>query len=125
MSAWLSFAGVALTAIVAALGGYLIKRLDSKTAKTLTPYEALAKRVTDLEAADESKGKQIGALRVQLDVVTEDRDGVVAYLKTLWRWVVEGAKPPPPPIPDHLHDVLPPSDYAWPKPPVTFDDTTD
>ncbi|MEO5745788.1 MAG: hypothetical protein ABIQ53_14525 [Terracoccus sp.] len=81
--------------------------------------------ITTLKESILEQGEQIADLRGQLTAVIADRDGVVAYVKTLWRWIIGGSKPPPPPIPDHLQDILPLSEYVWPTPPQTFDDTTD
>lgn len=147
---WVQVLGGVLVALVTAAGMYGVNLLNSRTTKDKTTSDiqrdliedlrtqqdrdrADAKskdaereaRITALEVADGIKESQIADLRGKLHAVIEDRDGVVSYLKTLWRWVVEGAKPPPPPIPDHLHDILPPTDYVWPTPPQTFDDTTD
>lgn len=135
--------GSVVAALIGAGAAYLVKRIDARSTRETSAvdgYQGLVadlrvqqdrdredadRRITDLEARDRDKALQLESLKQQLDIVTEDRDGVVAYLKTLWRWVVSGAKPPPPPIPDHLHDVLPPTDYVWPAPTPTFDDTTD
>lgn len=91
-------------------------------ASALAESQALKARVETLERSDQTKSGQLENLHAQLLAVVEDRDGVVAYLKTLWRWVINGSKPPPPAIPDNLHDVLPPDEYMWPR---TYDDTDD
>lgn len=99
--------------IVAVVGGYITLR-QGRQAGTSSPYTELAARVTALEANDAAKTTQIMELHRTLIAVTEDRDLLVAYVRRWWAWALSGAKPPPPPVPDHLADVLPPGDFIWP-----------
>jgi len=59
----LAFAG---TVIVAALTAWQARR-GSITA----PYEVLAKRVADLEASDQAKGKELNGVRLELRTANE------------------------------------------------------
>jgi len=58
-----------------------------------TPYEAIAARVTALEAADEAKTKRIDALHASVRRLA----GVLTReVASLLAWVESGAVPPPP-----------------------------
>lgn len=84
-----------LSVIGVALGGIATYRssVRSKEIESEGPYiEVLAKRVTDLERADQDKGKRLYKLERRFRIVSE-------ALATQHRWQLAGAKPPPPPIP--------------------------
>lgn len=94
----------------------------AKKGQSASPYSALADRVVKLEAADETKRQQIETLRKSILAVTEDRDALVGYIKTLAHWVAAGAKPPAPAVPDHLLDLLPRHLWEWLSTPERVDD---
>ena len=120
VAALIAVAGVGLTA----LGAWI----TAKGTRKASPYEALAKRVTDLEiqraedvrkieeqqvqiaalkARDGQAQSQIAGLERRVSAVINDRDGVITYLIQFREWVARGSKPPVPPIPLHLRDVIP------------------
>lgn len=103
-------AGIIISSLVALAIAKTNTRATNQSAIT-APYDKLAQRVTDLETADETKSREIGRLRDHLTVVISDRDALVAYVKQLWEWTARGAKPPPPPVPSHLRDLLDPDDW--------------
>lgn len=87
----------------------------------VSPYDSLAKRVTDLEDQhdedrtlihelrdkDEASQTKIAGLERKVAAVITDRDDVVGFL-VVWReWVAKGSVPPAPRIPLHLRDVIP------------------
>lgn len=116
---WTVLGGV-ITAIFTLIGMVWVARLNNKTARvnaSTPPYDSLAARVSSLENSDAEKGRKISALELQLRIVTRDRDDLVVFMKDLWRWAAAGAPPPPPKIPDHLHQILPPTEYIWPVDP--------
>lgn len=84
-----------LSLIGVALGGIATYRssVRSKEIESEGPYiEVLARRVTELESADQNKGKRLSKLERRFRIVSE-------ALATQHRWQLAGAKPPPPPIP--------------------------
>lgn len=143
MNAWLQFAGAVITAVLALAGMYVVKRIDSRTTRETTAvdgYKDLVadlrekvrldredadRRISALEASDAAKGVRLDSLRTDLDEVVEDRHQLVDYLRHLWRWVVAGSMPPPPPVPDHLRDILPEDEWTWPERPERPDPPTD
>lgn len=58
-----------------------------------TPYEALAARVTHLEDADASKGREIARLRGE---VRSLRGWLGNEVRFIIEWIDRGAPPPPP-----------------------------
>lgn len=72
-------------------------------------------RLAAAEANIETLRTQLSAQGEQLHEVIEDRQQLVDYLRSFWRWAVGGALPPPPPVPDHLHDILDPDEWNWPS----------
>lgn len=62
-------------------------------APPVTPYEALAQRVADLEVSDAKKGKEISRLRGQVDRLY----GVLSReVVLILNWIDSGSSPPPP-----------------------------
>ena len=130
--------GTALTVF----GGWITAR----GGRTASPYEALAARVTALEAQrerdvlkieaqhDEIVALKTGRANDQTEIVGlqrrvagmyEDRDDLVRYIGILRAWIASGARPPAPAVPAHLADVLPawvPGDGAEPPARVRLDD---
>ena len=103
-----------VTALITAAGMWLVQRVaSSATARDAitAPYRDLVDRVTQLEDRDEEKSRIMARLRDHLEVVIRDRDNLVSYIKALSAWVAAGAKPPAPPVPTHLHDLLDPSAF--------------
>lgn len=124
-AAWIAIGGV-LGSLIGGIVSYLVSRTNARaTTKTATlpPYEALAKRVSDLETeatrnreqskreADEN-AKQILMLKGRMVEIGEDRDQLVEYITEWFRWYHAGRLPPPPPVPLHLRDQL-----VWEDPP--------
>lgn len=106
--------GTILGAIVSGGVSYAVAKTNAKatqTTATLPPYEQLAKRVSDLERADEDKGRIIDQLKGRLTMVITDRDSLVAYVKDWARWAMAGAAPPPPAMPTHLRDLFDPDEW--------------
>ena len=88
----------ALGALAAAWGVYAGGRKALADARALkepppTPYEALAGRVTALEASDAEKGREISRLRRQVRRLAGVMTSEVAHLVT---WIHDGSNPPPP-----------------------------
>lgn len=102
----LTFLGTAFVAIAGIGGAWITARGPRKA----SPYEALAARVVDLEQQRGSDLAVIGDLQRTVDVVIDDRDALVRYVVLFREWVALGAKPPAPPVPQHLRDFLP----SWP-----------
>ena len=98
--------------VSAAITGWVMLAVASRNATSTqrnaitAPYGELARRVTDLEKSDEEKARHLAHLRDRLEIVIRDRDALVAYVKQLGAWIAAGAKPPAPPVPTHLHDLL-------------------
>ena len=117
----LGVVGAVVVAVVTGWVSYRVARQNRDASEASTraaPYEVLARRVSDLESADETKGAAIGALRRQMATVIEDRDQLVDYVRQWWQWWQAGAPPPPPPVPTHLWDVIPPTVWqTQPAPP--------
>lgn len=76
--------------------------------------EDMATMREEAQRQSRAKDQKIDRLSEKVDALIDDRDGLVEYVKSIWRWLLSGAKPPPPPIPDHLQDVLPEA-YHWPE----------
>lgn len=117
--------GVVLVALVTAVGAWFTARSGGR----VSPYDSLAKRVTDLEQQRKDDIAEIEAQRhkiIQLEQgraddkteitslqrrvagMFDDRDDLVRYIRKLHQWVTAGARPPAPVIPAHLADVVPP-----------------
>lgn len=96
---------------------------------TASPYGELARRVVELEKADEEKAKRIDRLEVMLAderrtnrVLSDDLAAVVHYLTQLRDDLGAGRSPSP--IPISLRDVIPwqwDSDTIPPRPRPTDD----
>ena len=104
------------------MGGILAAFVTARLTTRASPYKDIADRVMALEkwtkeqsATIKEQDQKIDSLNRTVKAVVQDRDDVVVYLKTFWKWAKNGAKPPPPPIPDHLADVLPPDQWTWPQ----------
>ncbi len=66
------------------------------------PYEALARRVGDLETQAGLSTERMRDQERQIAALTSDRDDLVAYLQSLYRWADSGEPPPPPRLPEHI-----------------------
>ena len=114
MSTWLTVLGgvvsTAITALVMLAVATRNSRAQASTSIT-APYEALASRVETLEDKDEEKSRIIARLRDHLEVVIRDRDNLVGYIRQLSAWVSAGARPPAPPVPAHLYELLDPEAF--------------
>ena len=95
----ISVLGLVVVAVITQAGNKRTTQIESEAA----PYDALARRVTDLEEADAAKSKQIERLRRTVDELRQARDEDRAYIRrVLAAWSV------------HLPDVLPPQPYpGW------------
>lgn len=126
---WTAFAAVvsAVLAFAGVLYGGVITVRTSSRAQKASPYEALAKRVVDLESADAAKGRtldeqeqklrelanqleevkrsdakkgrEIVHLRGEVAVLAEHADLVHA-------WIDAGSPPPPPAMPDAVAQLV-------------------
>ena len=109
---------ILVSAIVSLTLGWLGYRQATKAKRietTASPYDALARRVVELEKADEDKAKRIERLeqgraddRRTIRVLKDDRDALVAYLSVLRGDILAGRRPSP--IPHHLRDLVP---WQW------------
>jgi hypothetical protein len=75
----------------------------------------LERRIDDLEEKGrrdsrliEDQQTEIVGLKRRVEGMITDRDALVRFVDVLRVWFASGAKPPPPSIPAHLADVLPP-----------------
>jgi len=83
-----------LSLVGVALGAYATWRSAVRKAEIETeaaPYEVLARRVSDLEAADAAKGRRLASLERKFRLVAD-------ALEAQHRWQQDGAVPPPPTI---------------------------
>ena len=98
-----------LSMIGVTLGGIATYRssVRSKEIEAEAPYiEVLAKRVTELENADQNKGKRLSKLERRFRIVSE-------ALAVQHRWQLDGAKPPPPPIPFLAVEIITREDHDY------------
>jgi hypothetical protein len=130
MSAGAWSVAVALVAVVGVCATAFGAWFTARAGRTASPYDALANRVTVLEAQRErdvakieaqhdeivqlkfQRGNdqtEIAGLQRRVIGIVEDRDDLVRYLRVLQAWIGAGAKPPAPAVPEHLADVIP----AW------------
>jgi hypothetical protein len=130
MSAGAWSVAVALVAVVGVCATAFGAWFTARAGRTASPYDALANRVTVLEAQRERDVAKIEAQHdeiVQLKVqrgndqteiaglqrrvtgMFDDRDDLVRYIGVLRAWISSGARPPAPAVPQHLADVVP----AW------------
>lgn len=94
IDAFIGVLGAIATAFSMFWGGRKLMA-ESKALKSPppTPYEALAARVTDLEASDQVKGKELTRLRGQVRRLA----GVMSReVVIILDWIDGGAMPPPP-----------------------------
>lgn len=109
---------ILVSAIVSLALGWLGYKQATKAKRietTASPYDALARRIVELEKADEDKAKRIERLeqgraddRRTIRVLKDDRDALVAYLSVLRGDILAGRRPSP--IPTHLRDLVP---WQW------------
>ena len=91
----ISVLGLVVVAVVTQSGNRQAKRIEAEAA----PYDVLARRVTDLEAADAAKSEQIGQLRRTVDELRQARDEDRAYIRRVlaaWSTHLPGVLPPQP-----------------------------
>ena len=96
----ISVVGLLVVAVITQSGNRRTKRIETEAA----PYEALAKRVTELEPADEAKSRrirdqdeEISALRDEIAELRHDRDEDRDYIRrVLAVWSVHLPNMPPP-----------------------------
>lgn len=98
--AFLSLVGVALGGIATYRSSVRAKEIEAEA----TPYEALARRLTELETADQSKGRRISRLERRFRIVAD-------ALAEQHRWQLEGANPPPPRIPPLAIEIITREDH--------------
>ena len=125
-AAWIAIGGV-LGSLIGAFFSFLVSRTNARASTktaTLPPYEALARRVGDLETEatrnrEQSKrevdemGKQILMLKGRMVEMSEDNEQMRDYITEWFRWYHAGRNPPPPPVPVHLRGQL-----VWVDPPA-------
>lgn len=109
---------ILVSAIVSLALGWLGYRQATKAKRietTASPYDALAKRVVELEKADVDKAKRIELLeqgraddRRTIRTLMDDRGALVEYLGRLRDDLAAGRRPSP--IPTHLRDLVP---WQW------------
>lgn len=89
----ISVLGLVVVAVITQSGNKRTKQIEAEAA----PYDVLARRVTDLEAADAAKSEQIGQLRRTVEELRAAREEDRAYIRRLLAaWST------------HLPDVIPP-----------------
>ena len=94
----ISVLGLVVVAVITQSGNQRTKQIEAEAA----PYDALARRVTDLEAADTAKSDQIEQLRRTVAELRQARDEDRAYIRrVLAAWSL------------HLPDVMPPQPPQW------------
>lgn len=75
--------------------------------------EVLTARITALELRETERDKRIAEQDRRIYALTADRDGVVAYLRRLYRWARGDRTPPPPQVPERIAPWLD-DDWNWP-----------
>lgn len=105
---------ILVSAVVSLALGWLGYRQATKAKRietTASPYDALAKRVVELEKADEDKAKRIERLeqgraddKRTIRTLMDDRGALIQYLTQL-RDDITGGRPPRP-VPAHLRDLV-------------------
>lgn len=91
-----------LTLISAVVVAWLTGRSNTRQASIeaqATPYAELAKRVAELERADQDKSEQISALRSEVGRLRANQDDDRRYITRLldaWRLQLPGITPPQP-----------------------------
>lgn len=110
---WLGAAVGVVVALLGLAGAWVTARRGA----TASPYEAIAQRVVQLEGSDRTKHEKIQELEKARDddrrlirIIIADREALVTYVGSIRTWFISGAKPPPPPVPINLRDVLP---WSW------------
>jgi hypothetical protein len=118
----LGVVGACIVGLITGLVSYLVARQNGRASDVsgrTAPYDSLARRVSELETADEAKSRVLGELRQQMADVVEDRNQMAEYIGAWWLWWHEGAPPPPPPVPATLWDVIPPTVWQQQTPTPT------
>lgn len=120
-------------ALIATVAVALITTWQARRGARDSPYDALAKRVTDQEKHAAVQDATIAALRTEvrdlrddnrslratLDAAIEENIAHVGYLQVLMHGVAGGTVPPWPPIPLVLQRRITPADLPpWPNPPL-------
>ena len=115
MRDWLPIFLAPLASLAIAWLGYRQATRAKTVEATTSPYSELARRVVELERADEEKSKRIDRLEVMLTdekrtnrVLSDDLAAVVHYLTQLRDDLRAGRSPSP--IPTSLRDVIP---WQW------------
>ena len=102
MTGWVTVVG-AVVSVIGAVVVALVGKRSSSTAKkietTTPPYDALAKRVSTLEAQVDEDRKQLHGLSTDLDLVVDAMHEQV-------EWQDAGANPPPRAIKAHVREVV-------------------
>ena len=91
----ISVLGLVLVAVITQSGNRRTKQVEAEAA----PYDVLARRVADLEAADAAKSEQIGQLRRTVAELRTARDEDRAYIRRLlaaWSAQLPDMLPPQP-----------------------------
>lgn len=84
-----------------------VATLERQRGEDLAKIEAQQSEISMLKTRDGVAQTQIAGLERRVGAVIKDRDGVITYLIGFREWVSRGSKPPVPPIPLHLRDVIP------------------
>lgn len=122
---WITALGIIVVAVVSGGVSVLVARINTRssqktatTTATTPPYDSMVTRLERVEKKCDEQDTTIDSLRGKLiatndrlQVVIHDRDALVSYVRQWHTWFSDGAKPPPPPIPRHLRDLLDPDQW--------------
>ena len=98
----LGFAGIVAGGIFTWRGNRAVKQVEAEE----SPYDALAKRVTDLEISDAKKYKQIQCMQRAADERDRVLTKTVEFIDELGRWLAGGQRGKAPKPPAILHDRI-------------------
>jgi hypothetical protein len=84
-----------------------IESLQDARRKDRHEIENLQGEVLALKGERAHALTEITGLQRRVEAMYADRDNLVRYIGVLRTWVASGAKPPPPPVPPHLANVVP------------------